>query len=255
MSKIQLVMKAVNFLILFILFLDFQGLAQKSSFKSSDPHPRVKSMTEKHFLINADQEPGEQLILSHYYENSFDSFGNRIQDMVYDSAGNLIKVYKYYNTGNLRNKLELTDESGKLMRTIEYVYNEDGLLEYDQSYDGDGKPDKRFVYSYDDKGKVREDYSYHNGNEFHMKFTYTYNFKNEVDRNFRFDNQGNLLEIRNYTYDQQGNIISERVSDKDGNLIQTTTFQYVYDRKNNWTEKTIHKTGKPVILVKRELVY
>jgi hypothetical protein len=248
-------MKPVKFLTVLLLFVTFQGIAQKSTFKSSDPQPKVKSMTEKHYLIDANQDAGKQLILSHYYKNSFDSFGNRIQDREYDSAGNLIKTYKYYNTGDHRNKLELTDHNGKLIRTIEYVYNEDGLLDYDQSYDGKGNPEKRFVYSYDDKGKIREDYSYDNDNEFQMKFTYTYNFKDEVDRNFRFDNKGNLLEIRNYAYDQNGNMISEKVTDKEGNPIKTTTFQYVYDKKGNWTEKTIHKSGKPIILIKRELVY
>ena len=211
-------------------------------------------MTEKHFLIDVNQEPGQQLILSHYYENNFDSFGNRIKDQEYDAEGNLIKTYTYYNTGKQRNKLELADENGKLIRTIEYVYNEDGLLDYDQSYDGKGNPEKRFAYSYDDEGKVREDYSYF-GSDFHMKFTYTYNYKGEVERNFRFDSTSNLQEISYYTYDKEGNVVLEKVTDKDGKLIETTTFQYVYDKKNNWIERTIHKDGKPLKLIRRNLVY
>jgi len=243
-----------NYLVLLFVLLAFQGVAQKSTFKKVDPHSKVKSMTEKHFLIDVNQEAGQQLILSHYYENTFDSFGNRIKDLEYDAEGNLIKTYTYYNTGDQRNKLELTDENGKLIRTIEYVYDENGLLDYDQSYDGKGNPEKRFAYIYDDEGKVREDYSYF-GSDFHMKFTYTYNYKGEVERNFRFDSTSNLQEIRYYTYDDEGNVVSEEIKDKHGKLIETTTFQYVYDKRNNWVERTIHKDGKPVKLVRRTLVY
>jgi len=245
----------LSLLVLLFLIVVQQGFTQKSTFKKSDPDPKVKSMTEEHFLINVNSEPGDQLTLSHYYENTFDSFGNRIQDKEYDSAGNLVRVYKYYNTGNQRNKLELFNESGKLVRTIEYVYSEDGLLDFDQSYDGSGNPEKRFVYTYDDKGRVREDYSYFNGDEFHMRFTYTYNYKDQVDRNFRFDSEGNLLEIRYYAYDNSGNIISEKIMDEAGATIDITSFQYVYDKRRNWTERTIHKNGQPVKLIKRHLVY
>lgn len=243
-----------NSLVFLCVLIAFQGIAQKSAFKKADPHNKVKSLTEKHFLIEVNHEAEQQLVLSHYYENTFDSFGNRIKDLEFDAEGNLIKTYTYYNTGNQRNKMEMTDENGKLIRTIEYAYDENGLLDYDQSYDGKGNPEKRFAYSYDDEGKVREDYSYF-GSDFHMRFTYTYNDKGEVERNFRFDSTGNLQEIRYYTYDAEENVVSEKVTDKNGKLKETTTFQYVYDKRNNWVERTIHKDGKPIKLIRRTLVY
>ncbi|MBU2465537.1 MAG: hypothetical protein KJ615_04265, partial [Bacteroidetes bacterium] len=76
--------------------------AQKNNYKQKDPISRVASMTEKHFLIDTSREPGEQIILSHYYISSFDDNGNRVEDLEFDSKDKQLKKYKYSYTGDQR---------------------------------------------------------------------------------------------------------------------------------------------------------
>ncbi|MBU2558066.1 MAG: hypothetical protein KJ578_09840 [Bacteroidetes bacterium] len=229
--------------------------AQKNNYKQKDPISRVASMTEKHFLIDTSREPGEQIILSHYYISSFDDNGNRVEDLEFDSKDKQLKKYKYSYTGDQRDTLIITDSEAKLMRTIIYSYDDNGLLANDQSYDANGKPEKQFVYKYDEEGVLREDYSYLNSGEFNMKFTYTYDYKGNIDRNFRFSADGNLKEVRHYKYDENNNIVSEIVKNDAGDTLKSTVYQYVYDKKNNWVEKTIIIDNQPVKLIKRKLTY
>ncbi|MBU1368907.1 MAG: hypothetical protein KJ754_00905, partial [Bacteroidetes bacterium] len=111
------------------------------------------------------------------------------------------------------------------------------------------------VYKYDEEGVLREDYSYLNSGEFNMKFTYTYDYKGNIDRNFRFSANGNLKEVRHYKYDENNNIVSEIVKNDAGDTLKSTVYQYVYDKKNNWVEKTIIIDNQPVKLIKRKLTY
>jgi len=216
---------------------------------------KLSKMTEQHFSIDVNREPGEQLVLHKYFVCEFDKEGNRLIDREFDAMDNLLKKYSYENVKGKREKLVVTDAKGKLIRTVIYTYNKKGLLENDQSYDAAGKPEKTLIYAYDDKGLLRENYSYLKAGEFEMKYSYTYDYKGNIDKTICFTEGGNLVEERQYKYNENGQVISELIKNELGEILKSTTFQYVTDKKKNWTEKTVLVDKHPVNLIKREIVY
>lgn len=242
------------FFVLFIISFS-AAIAQQNALNQDDPSGKLYKMTEKHFSIDVNREPGDQLVLHKYFLCEFDKNGNRGGDKEFDAMDNLLKKYSYENADGRRQKLIISDAEGKVVRTVVYTYNKKGLLENDQSYDATGKPEKTFVYKYDDAGVLRENYSYLNAGEFEMKYTYTYDYNKNIDRNFRFNEGGNLVEERQYKYNKNKQLISEVVKNEQGEILKSTAFQYVNDKKNNWIEKTIVVDNHPVKLIKRKITY
>lgn len=229
--------------------------AQKSEFKKLDPRGKVVRMIESYFNLDPNQPPGQQLILDYYYINFYDTYGNRVEDQLFGADSLLQKRYRYTNDESKRKQLRLEDKTGKLIRNIYYTYDAQGRLAEDQSFDADSVPEKRFVYVYNDKNQVIEDFSYLEHGELNMRFTYTYDHRGDMVENKRFKANKSLVETRKYKYNDLHDVIEEQVFDGNGQLTKTIKRQYVYDKKDNWTEQTVLIDNMPAANIKRNNEY
>lgn len=230
-------------------------LAQKSEFKKLDPRGKVVRMTESYYTLDPVQPPGQQLTLDYYYINYYDNYGNRVEDQLFGADSLLQKRYRYTNQADRRLLLRMEDGTGKLIRTIRYSYGPMGRLLEDQSFDADSVPEKRFVYVYDDKNRVTEDFSYYENGELNMRFTYAYDHRGDMVENKRFKADKSLFEIRKYKYNELHDVVEERVFDANDQLKKTIRRQYVYDKKDNWTEQTVLIDNLPSANIKRNIEY
>jgi len=77
---------------------------------------------------------------------------------------------------------------------------------------------------------------------------------NRIEDN-KYDKDGELTNKLKFKYDDNGNQIEEKNYDEDGELENKYIYEYKFDDKENWIQKTIFKDDKPTFIIEREIKY
>ncbi len=81
------------------------------------------------------------------------------------------------------------------------------------------------------------------------------NYLNNFDENKSLENF--TVSLREYKYNDNNDLVEEKVTDlKKNEVTQSINYNYIYDNKNNWIEKTkISNDSKDQDVVKRKIIY
>ena len=142
--------------------------------------------------------------------------------------------------------------SEEIYRKDKYLYNKDGNMTEMTSYNANGELGSNSKYKYDEDGNKTE-WKYYDG-ELATKYKYQYDEDgNEMEKSCYRISDGRLSLKFNYQYDEDGNMIgnSSYGYPSDWNY----TYQYEFDKLNNWIVRTRYEDGNPLEITEREIEY
>ena len=157
------------------------------------------------------------------FENKYDDKGNLLEEITYldgrdiaehktyerDNDGRIIKAFKHY-----------LDESKD---TIEYSYNDKGLLLEVKTIDSYGEVEAKEISEYEEgKLTLREKYEY---DELMEKDTYVYDDKGNVIENEHWTEEGGVVKFVN-EYDEQKDLVKALIYNKDEKLVAKSLYTY-----------------------------
>lgn len=188
-----------------------------------------------------------------------------------------------YNNKKRHTETKRVDEKGILLTKYIPIYNEKGQkIEY-YHYNPKGEVTQKSTFSYDEKGnlinkttfdakgeKLHEDnLKYNNNNLFignsFISFAYNEKQNNEYiyDDNNRkikssssfYDIDNNLVSKVDFDYNENEDVIKLRILDEKERPMTSLKFEYIYDKYNNWTKRTIMNSFTSTETTEREITY
>ncbi|WP_460484647.1 type IV secretion protein Rhs [Capnocytophaga sp. HP1101] len=184
----------------------------------------------------------------------YDKEGHMLESASRDDSNTLLSknVYEYDERGNLiKHDVETPDGSIFISRISAYN-DKDQLVERTECMAGNCQDKTTYVYN--PEGKVSEESKF-TKDELTSKTLYTYDAKGNVIEKQVFDKDNVLKQRVTSTFDKNDNEVEVKYFDKDGNVTKTETYEFVYDKKNNWTKKTMLVNGKRAVIFTQKLKY
>lgn len=270
-------MKKLTYLIISLLFISCSAqkkILLESTFNLQKP---TKSIEEIRYYTSPINDSISKKKISGYSLYEFDNSGNLTLRKEYDSNKKLTKKnitdydyknliytefeYKNEDSLNIYSKSDYTVGTNmKASSVVHHLSNGDVLFESEFTYDSK-------------KNKVKE-IELENGHQTVIIWENIYDGKNLIERKeflngstkfsktlFEYNNLGNLSNKKwinqsgktvfddSFEYDLFGNVtVNIQKNNK-------STFQYKYDKFNNWIERIEYKNGEPSILTERKLKY
>ena len=165
-----------------------------------------------------------------HVQNEYDDNGNRIERNIYSSDGELI--FKYI-----------------------CEHDDNGNSIEQNRYNSEGKLDEKWTSKFDAKGNEIKSNLFNSESKLVSKYTFEYDDKeNMIEMNY-YNYDDELISIMTYEFDDNGNLIEENKYDKDGELEDEFSYEYKFDDKENWIQKTIFEDDKPTFIIEREIKY
>ena len=184
----------------------------------------------------------------------YDKDGNMIESASRDDSNTLLSknVYEYDEKGNLT-KHDVETPDGNIFMSRINVYNEQNQL-VERTDCIAGMCQDKTTYKYTPEGKLSEESKF-TKDELTSKTVYTYNAKGNMVEKQVFDKDNALKQRVVSAFDKNDNEVEVKYFDKDGNVTKTETYEFVYDKKNNWTKKTMSVNGQRVTIFTQKLKY
>ena len=164
----------------------------------------------------------------------YDSKGYEVEQLWYDADSTLSKkiVINYYDNRWIQEYIEHLPQENNAFSRVVYEYEDSDQPVKESYYEGNEKGEKlKFfnIYLYNSAGQIQKE-QYHDG---------LHGFESEDV--YQFDQNENPIEIETFT--------------KKGKLEQVLTFEYVYDKHQNWVKKDIFIDGELSQSVTRKIEY
>jgi len=163
---------------------------------------------------------------------------------IYDSNGNRIEMTKYFSNGRVSNSYTYKyDNKGNI---IEGYTDEslDAKIAYLFKYDDENRLIEKYnlrnllVSKHDKNGNIIEKYEYYDSNAYSSKAVKKYSENGNILENRIYDINNNLVgQITKNVYDVHNNIVETCDYMLNGILDTKISFQYKYDKNNNWISK------------------
>lgn len=171
------------------------------------------------------------------YDREFTQDGELVCETEYDPAGEVVQ--KQVNTYNDRGKItrhELYNE-GVLAETIDFAYNEKGLVATEYREFEEGYPLKT-IYSYDDQNRIAEKRIEDSEGELERRETFEYHeeWKDKVTRKVIFDEEDEMTQEEITEFEQRNGEVKTKsllTIDHAMNITRKTIFFDAKSREDN----------------------
>lgn len=224
---------------------------------------KVKSIKESNYKVaeNFGVIVKKDLLHTEYYK--FDFYGRLKEKNEFTAKGTLDKKYIFeFNTKGKCVSMNRYHPNGNLYGKMIYHYNESGNIVRYTVVNEKGDVKFRILYEYE-KEVLKSETLYKNDTNVISFKTYENDiYGNIIVENYFTDKKQLQLEKTTYAYDKKGNLIKKgnykikKEVEKAGfYLVDQISYVYKYDKKYNWTQKTIFKNNVPQEIVERELLY
>lgn len=268
-------------LILFLFVLSafiFRGYSQAENFNlaSRNLHKKVRKTIEHYYKY--DKESGG-FVKTSVNINRYNDDGNLIEtyslyNSKYSKSSPIKKLYNYNTNGLLINVKDISDNRSNFSSESIYTYNKKGNLIKTEAIYKDGSK-YEIVFKNDRKGRVINKKEYSKKNVLTADINYTYKGDIKTENKTSFSSKDGSI-IGNYTTVFDDNVKTSYKSDgkygkssttynydKEGNLLTSNyvgktssknTYDYVYDKKDNWIKKH-HRATKYQYFYFREIYF
>lgn len=214
----------------------------------------LKKFNKKGLLITEIEYPSKKLeFAKHKY--IYDNNDRLIEMKTYASDDQLYskEIYRY-DTSEVITKCIIYDGTNKISEIWDYTYNRNKKLIKSTCHFLDINSKLKWTYKYDSIGrKIQEKtYSMTKGKVFIIEET-TYT-KNDYICN-RFIIQSDTIKNK-CIYKYQDDLITEAYKyTYDDKLISQKSYQYEFDKNNNWVQKIVFFNKKPIYIIDRIIEY
>jgi len=175
-----------------------------------------------------------------------------------DSKGALTEEQNFTRFENGKFKGGITTNKGKKTSSIDIQIDKEGKYSGAQTYDSTGKMDSYFTdLTEDEYGSVTGWKQYKIDSTLKGSWSGVYE-KNIWVSSTTTDSTGKVNGTYKSKLDDKGNVIEFTSMEvkKDSTTNKVTTYKYdSFDDQGNWTQRTEYEKGKPVKIVKRNIVY
>ncbi len=269
-------MKKITSLLLVLFSLVLFAQQDPIHLKDENLKGAIQSYEKKTYIVTP--STGE-LVQKYDEKKSFDTSGNLIGIATFGNDTKLDSktVYKY-EAGHLVSKI-VYNSAGKEDKITQYEYDAENRLTSQKKYNSAGQLQYQTRYFYNSKGQMlsehklipsinytlKEAYQYDANNYVieiakkarigTTKVTFSYNDMGKVAKKSDYNAMGELYSVIQYEYNQYGDKTGLKKYDADGKLTYFETYQYLYDKQGNWTERTNFEKGKKVSVEKRKVTY
>ena len=225
----------------------------------------------------------ENKINGTYYTNDkkviFNESGNIVELIQYDKHSNIESIIKFnYNEfGQLKDQ-SLKTENGETRSNTKYSYNEQSQLVLTEFFNHRNSLEETYEYSYDCNNRSVETNIRMPNGESEMRFIESFNTEglgykqeismmgskhsvNEIEYNSKklITKKSHIYvattSTNEFSYDSLDNVIL-RI---DKTPIESTsgkwTYEYTYDKNNNWIKRLSYKDSIPMFIVERSIKY
>lgn len=207
-----------------------------------------------------DYDAAGNLVRGEYFDKSY--IPKDTLHSTYDGQGNLTEVRRsniQYKDNLHSVRTYFYDDRNRLTRQLVRRYSKNGDLEY------------IFSYSYDIHANIIEEVYQHVGENFSTKWSYSYDNMNKRTRETfsnsegvaftghlvtnEYDSEGRLMDTirydlfgtqqsrKSHTYNEHGHLTENAAYNPDNSLNNKTTYEYTYDKWDNWIEKRTFTTN------------
>jgi hypothetical protein len=271
-------MKNLSLLLFTLLIIPTLTFSQKNEFnlETNNLHKKVRKTTTNYFTY--DDDSGGFILRSTSIKRYNDD-GNLIETLSqyndsYTKTQPTKKLYNYNNKKQLINIQNISSVKNKYSFDTQFIYNSNGnktkkesvysdgrkfylLYEYDRknkliktkSFSTENKLTSETDISYD--GKIRkEKRTSYNAKDGSIFGTYETVYKNDVKTAF-LSNSKYAKSKTTYKYNNEDDIVSSNFVNKTSTI---STYNYEYDRKDNWIKKH-YRSGKYQYFYFREILF
>lgn len=268
-------MKRILAIALLATTIAFGQTNKKSGWERASLKGKVKTSLQTGYQLADD---GKQIPMNSEIFVQYDKNGNTVK-MISKQNGLVINFVDTYDEKGLLSESASKDDSNTLLSKNLYEYDERGnLTRHDvetpsgeifmsrlNAYDANdrliersecmvGICDEKIVYIYNADNKVSEE-NHYSKEKLSKKVLFTYDAKGNIVEKRVVDAENALQQRVVSTFDANDNAVEVKYFDKEGKVSKTETYLFVYDKKKNWTKKTMSVNGKPEIVFVQKLKY
>ncbi len=262
--------QTIVLLVLFVFLSSCTKHQNKTDWHRDKLHGKVKSYTERVYLIDSTKVKEKPPVLKSIYNQK----GKNIKRFTYDSQTSKIYdsvIYKYDKKNRLIETKNYTD--GRLTNITKCEYNEKGYTTISTSYHAKetlGSPKDTIIhkssYKEDKYGYITERRVYKENGDLEFAYYPKYDRKGNKIEEQRCKANGVLMFTYKYEYDKHRNLIRSMICQRNGQIKSDYKTFYTYDEfdeKGNWTKMTSYnwvratedKDLKPNAVLEREYEY
>lgn len=186
--------------------------------------------------------------LKKYETYSYDNNRNLTEWTEYDIYENpqYVREYKYDAQGREVSGRVCASNDDYCLRNVLYDYTEPDTKKIQVESDS-GDLLRSYIIKYDKRGNLLSEEKFDSKNNTIYLYTFTYN-----DENLLIEKKKDSQTIT-YKYNKSKDCIQEIVCE--GINCNTKTFEYTYDKHNNWIQKIEYLNQKPTIIIERTIDY
>jgi hypothetical protein len=232
---------------------NFNKNINKRNIKSTSEHYYIalkKRRTIKKDDSYVDLNYGNSIFIS------FNRMGDSLKIIRLNNSDTLKKTLFIYQENSLKEK-KIFNSKNNLLTTLKYVYNSEGKLYLKEKY-SDNLNISTDTFKYGDTGKLelrstsdaKEKllfaylYDFDSNDNLIAYSSHNYHTRDFTKTTYKYNSLGDIME--------KNTVINERFQEK---KTFKETFEYKYDKYNNWIEKIIYKDGKPQYIIERSIQY
>jgi hypothetical protein len=216
--------------------LNKENQTTKETFYKDDVKGRHSEYTYKDGLLAETKYYKEDGTLMGTQYITYDANGNKLMSNATDPKGNTMQKVELTYTKDNKIASAKENKRGKLVRYVKYEYpneKEEKVIRMDTKAENEETIKGYTVKTYDDNENVLRSVSYDSDGKPGSVFLYEYNEQGENTLKTSTDGEGDEVEEYNYM-----------------------RYEYKYDEKGNWIEKTEYlKNGNSMDVTKRKIEY
>ncbi|MCL7755049.1 hypothetical protein [Polaribacter sp. Z022] len=271
-------MKKLTILLFLLTVFQFDGFSQTEIYnlESQNLHKNVQKTIEHYYTY--DKNSGgfvkKSVSIKRYNDHGNLAETYYLYNSTYSESNPTKKIYNYNSKDLLVSTKNISDVTNKYSSHYEFTYDKKGNLIKRESVSKDGS---KYVtlYENDRKGRVINKKEYNKSNKLIAEVNYTYKGNKKTQNRTSFSGKdgsisGNYITVykdnikvsykadskysnsnTTYEYDKEGNLSK---SNYKGKTNSTSSYNYVYDKKDNWIKKH-HNSGKYHYFYFREIYF
>ncbi|MDD2530795.1 MAG: hypothetical protein PHN41_06145 [Bacteroidales bacterium] len=191
-----------------------------------------------------------------FFRYQYISMNEITQAVQFDEKGAIesMETYTYDKNGNKTEYVYY--EGGVVVSKTQYIYDNQNNNIETSALKSNGERGTRYLYKYDSLNNKTEAIQYNSKGDLVSTIKYEYNPAKDEYRYVSYLPTNEIEWIRTYKSDSKGNKVVEYKYNSKGELKDKFSWQYVYDKNNNWTKQTeYNEDGKIVRIIQRKIVY
>ncbi|AGC78577.1 hypothetical protein LX97_02658 [Nonlabens dokdonensis] len=112
----------------------------------------------------------------------------------------------------------------------------------------------KYVCKYNFENKKIEQFRYKPDGSLKDRRTYSYDKDGNENVQYKFNPDGSYIKFES-EYDSKNNLLVQNWFDEEGKQTHQTSFEYIYDKNDNWTTKKRSSNGELSMVWERLITY